>query len=168
VSAVLTTLKSFPARPLGIPPATNGLGSPSYPQPLLAAGARVHRPSGLYCFRLANKYLHPLFRTIYHNNHPLPNSPINTLKGYPLARMWLHVRWWGYSFLGVMRQASPSRALLREIKTFCREVGISHTYFGKLACNNSELVERLEAGGTVTLATAEKVRAFIAAERAAA
>jgi hypothetical protein len=38
---------------------------------------------------------------------------------------------------------------------------MGRSYFGKIACGNSELVERLESGKTVTLVTAEKVRAFI-------
>lgn len=36
------------------------------------------------------------------------------------------------------------------------------SYFGKAACGNSELVSRLERGRTVTLATAERVNAFMA------
>ncbi len=51
--------------------------------------------------------------------------------------------------------------LLADIQTFIRETGMGPSYFGKASCGNSELVERLENGGTVTLTTADKVRAFI-------
>lgn len=40
---------------------------------------------------------------------------------------------------------------------------MGRSYFGKASCGNSELVDRLECGGTVTLVTAEKIRSFIAA-----
>lgn len=51
--------------------------------------------------------------------------------------------------------------LLTEIQDFIRETGIGPSYFGKASCGNSELVERLENGGTVTLTTAERIRAFM-------
>lgn len=52
--------------------------------------------------------------------------------------------------------------LLIEIHAFLAKSGMSASYFGKLACNNSELVGRLADGKTITFATADKVRAFIA------
>ena len=51
--------------------------------------------------------------------------------------------------------------LLTDIQAFIRDTGIGPSYFGKASCGNSELVERLEKGGTVTLTTADRVRAFI-------
>ncbi len=51
--------------------------------------------------------------------------------------------------------------LLTDIQAFIRETGIGPSYFGKASCGNSELVERLENGGTVTLTTAERIRAFM-------
>lgn len=54
-----------------------------------------------------------------------------------------------------------STDLLGEIRTFLSETGMGPSYFGKAACGNSEVVGRLEAGRTVTLATAEKIRDFI-------
>ncbi|PSJ60785.1 hypothetical protein [Pseudaminobacter soli (ex Li et al. 2025)] len=57
--------------------------------------------------------------------------------------------------------------LLTEIRAFLNRSGMGRSYFGKASCGNSELVDRLESGGTVTLVTAEKIRAFIA-ERTAA
>lgn len=55
---------------------------------------------------------------------------------------------------------------LTEIRAFLNETDMGPSYFGKAACGNSELVERLEAGKTVTLVTAERVREFMAARRA--
>jgi hypothetical protein len=52
--------------------------------------------------------------------------------------------------------------LLAEIRSFIARTNMGPTYFGKAACNNSEIIARLERGGTVTLKTAERVRAFIA------
>lgn len=52
--------------------------------------------------------------------------------------------------------------LLSDIRLFLSETGMGPSYFGKAACGNSELVGRLENGGTVTLPIAEKIRAFIA------
>lgn len=59
------------------------------------------------------------------------------------------------------------RDLLSDIKDFLSETGMKPSYFGKKACGNSELVARLEAGCTVTLATARKVRDFIRIRREA-
>lgn len=52
--------------------------------------------------------------------------------------------------------------LLEEIDRFLASSGMSASYFGKAACNNSELIARLRDGKTVTLATVSRVRAFIA------
>ena len=51
--------------------------------------------------------------------------------------------------------------LLTEIHAFLDRTGMGRSYFGKASCGNSELVDRLESGKTVTLVTAEKVRTFI-------
>jgi hypothetical protein len=55
-----------------------------------------------------------------------------------------------------------SNALLSEIKDFLARTGMGPSYFGDVACGNTELVRRLENGGSVTLRTAEKIRSFIA------
>jgi hypothetical protein len=54
-----------------------------------------------------------------------------------------------------------TRALLAEIQAFLNRTGMKPSYFGKQAAGNSEIVARLEAGGTVTLRTAERIRKFI-------
>ena len=59
-------------------------------------------------------------------------------------------------------------SLLCEIDAFLSETGMGASYFGKKAASNSELVERLRNGGRVWPETEQKVRAFIASERARA
>lgn len=51
--------------------------------------------------------------------------------------------------------------LLKEIRKFLKRTNMGPSYFGKAACGNSELVDRLENGRTVTLVTAERVRDFM-------
>lgn len=58
---------------------------------------------------------------------------------------------------------TPNQQLLGEIRRFLTASGMSPSYFGKRVVGNSEIVSRLEAGGSVTLNTAAKVRAYIAA-----
>ena len=52
--------------------------------------------------------------------------------------------------------------LLVEIEDFCARVGIAVSTFGRLAVNDGKFVGRLRAGGTLTVETVEKVRAYIA------
>lgn len=56
-----------------------------------------------------------------------------------------------------------SEDLLAEIDSFLArpDVGITETTFGRLAVNDGKFVGRLRDGKGLTLATAEKVRAFI-------
>lgn len=56
---------------------------------------------------------------------------------------------------------SMDNDLLKEIRSFLNETGMGQSYFGKVSCGNSELVQRLEKGKTVTLVTAERVRTFM-------
>lgn len=55
-----------------------------------------------------------------------------------------------------------TEALSKEIEEFLSRTGMGPTYFGQLAVGNARLVPRLREGGTVTLPTAEKLRAFMA------
>jgi hypothetical protein len=57
--------------------------------------------------------------------------------------------------------------LISDIRDFLSETGMGPSYFGKAACGNSEVVSRLESGRTITLETAEKIRAFMAERRPA-
>ncbi|MBN9078548.1 MAG: hypothetical protein J0H84_20260 [Rhizobiales bacterium] len=55
--------------------------------------------------------------------------------------------------------------LISDIREFLSETGMGPSYFGKAACGNSEVVGRLESGRTITLETAERIRAFMAERR---
>lgn len=56
--------------------------------------------------------------------------------------------------------------LLAEIDAFIRESEISQTAFGVRALNDGRFVGRLREGSGITVATVDRVRAYIAAERA--
>jgi hypothetical protein len=51
--------------------------------------------------------------------------------------------------------------LLTEIRDFLESSRMAASYFGKLACNDSSVISRLENGGTVTLRTAVRIKTFI-------
>ena len=51
--------------------------------------------------------------------------------------------------------------LLRQIQAYCREANIAESTFGFLAVNDGKLCNRLRSGKDVTLATAQKIEAFI-------
>ena len=56
-----------------------------------------------------------------------------------------------------------SGALLQEIATYCRSVGLAESTFGRLAINDGKLVNRLRYGGRITTDTLERIRSFMAA-----
>lgn len=56
---------------------------------------------------------------------------------------------------------TTNQQLLREIRSFCKAVGMAETTFGQKAVHEWTVVERLEAGRTITLATADRIRKFI-------
>jgi hypothetical protein len=56
---------------------------------------------------------------------------------------------------------SSTLALRAKISDFLERTGLSPSYFGKKV-RSSEIVKRLETGGTVTLETADRVHQFIA------
>lgn len=60
--------------------------------------------------------------------------------------------------------------LLAEIRAFLarKDVSMCDSTFGRRAVNDGKLLDRLDAGGSVTLETAEKIRAFISRYRAPA
>lgn len=58
-----------------------------------------------------------------------------------------------------------SETILTTIDRFLRDSGMSASYFGKKAVNNSEVVDRLRKGRTITLVTQESILEFIGAER---
>lgn len=56
--------------------------------------------------------------------------------------------------------------LLSEIDAFLAQAGIAETTFGRHAVNDGKFVGRLREGAGVTVATVDKVRAYIVQERA--
>lgn len=52
--------------------------------------------------------------------------------------------------------------LLSEIEIFCRQTNIAESTFGKRAVNDGKFVTRLRNGKSTTLATANKIRSYIA------
>ena len=56
---------------------------------------------------------------------------------------------------------SSTQKLLSEVNDFLSKTGMSASYLGKAAANNSEAVKRLESGRTVSLETADKLRLFM-------
>src|SRR5262245_51532065 len=56
-----------------------------------------------------------------------------------------------------------ARALLTEIEAFLGETGLTPTKFGLAAVNDGHLVANLRRGNSVTLKTADRVRAFMRA-----
>ncbi len=62
--------------------------------------------------------------------------------------------------------AATSKSCWAEIEAFLAETGLTPTKFGVAAVNDGHLVANLRKGNSVTLKTADKVRAHIAQERA--
>ena len=54
------------------------------------------------------------------------------------------------------------KKLLADAEAFITREGMGDAYFGKAACGNSELIQRLRGGGRVWPETEAKVRAFMA------
>lgn len=63
---------------------------------------------------------------------------------------------------------STISALLAEIEAFCEEAGIAEATFSTRAVNDGKFVGRLREGANVTVALVDRVRAYIATERAKA
>lgn len=57
-------------------------------------------------------------------------------------------------------------AILREISDFCRQTGLAESTFGRRAVNDGKLAARLRNGGRITTDTLDRIRAFMAENRA--
>ncbi|MFO1081900.1 MAG: hypothetical protein U1E23_14875 [Reyranellaceae bacterium] len=58
--------------------------------------------------------------------------------------------------------------LLAEVEGFLTKTGMPPTTFGKNAVRDGKFVARLRAGKGITVATVDRVRAYIASQREAA
>lgn len=63
---------------------------------------------------------------------------------------------------------STMAVLLAEIDAYLEEAGIAETTFGRLAVNDGKFVGRLRNGAGITVAMVDRVRAYIANQRARA
>jgi phosphopantothenoylcysteine decarboxylase/phosphopantothenate--cysteine ligase len=64
--------------------------------------------------------------------------------------------------------SGAAKSLLAEIEAFLARSGVTATKFGLAAVNDGHLVKNLRAGSSVTLKTADKVRAYMGRQRQAA
>ncbi len=55
-----------------------------------------------------------------------------------------------------------NETIISDIREFCRQQNIAESTFGQRAVHDWRLIERLEAGKTITLRTAERIRQYIA------
>lgn len=56
---------------------------------------------------------------------------------------------------------SETNSLLKEIRVFCRRLGMKPSTFGVRAVNDGKLYQRLSDGSDVRTATAAKIRKFM-------
>jgi hypothetical protein len=56
--------------------------------------------------------------------------------------------------------------ILKDVHAFVRETGISETALARCALNDGSAIARLRAGKNMTLRNADRLRAFMIAERA--
>ncbi len=61
-----------------------------------------------------------------------------------------------------------AQELLQEISEYCRQTGLAESTFGRRAVNDGKLASRLRHGGRITTETLDRIRAFMANNRAPA
>src|SRR5690348_7946027 len=59
-----------------------------------------------------------------------------------------------------------AQQLLQEISDYCRQAGLAESTFGRRAVNDGKLANRLRNGGRITTDTLDRIRAFMAENRA--
>src|SRR5689334_10564730 len=69
---------------------------------------------------------------------------------------------------GSARTPMNAQQLLQEISDYCRQTGLAESTFGRRAVNDGKLASRLRNGGRITTDTLDRVRAFMAENRAEA
>ena len=63
------------------------------------------------------------------------------------------------------RMSATARELLGEIEGFLAQFGLTPSKFGVAAVNDGHLVAKLRRGNSITLKTADRVRAYMASRR---
>src|SRR5215468_10320355 len=66
----------------------------------------------------------------------------------------------------VEETAMNAQDLLHEISEYCRHTGLAESTFGRRAVNDGKLANRLRNGGRITTETLDRIRAFMATNRA--
>jgi len=61
-----------------------------------------------------------------------------------------------------------AQELLQEISDYCRQTGLAESTFGRRAVNDGKLAARLRNGGRITTDTLDRIRSFMATNRAVA
>src|SRR5262247_2566836 len=64
------------------------------------------------------------------------------------------------------RKRAMNEQILQEISEFCRTRGLAESTFGRRAVNDGKLASRLRNGGRITTDTLDRIRAFMAENRA--
>src|SRR5712691_2147788 len=59
-----------------------------------------------------------------------------------------------------------TQQLLQEISDYCRHTGLAESTFGRRAVNDGKLASRLRHGGRITTETLDRIRTFMANNRA--
>jgi len=59
-----------------------------------------------------------------------------------------------------------AQELLQEISDYCRQTGLAESTFGRRAVNDGKLASRLRNGGRITTDTLDRIRAYMAENRA--
>ena len=59
-----------------------------------------------------------------------------------------------------------AQQLLQEISDYCRQTGLAESTFGRRAVNDGKLASRLRNGGCITTDTLDRIRAYMAENRA--
>ncbi|MBO3760379.1 hypothetical protein [Ciceribacter sp. L1K22] len=59
--------------------------------------------------------------------------------------------------------ARDEDVILKQIEAFLSKTGMGASYFGRVAVGNTEVVQRLRDGRSITMATARKLREYMAA-----
>src|ERR1700721_3018081 len=93
-----------------------------------------------------------------------------TIRDYPGGQIMVgHPRQVTAAHFSVPKPAVPNLGLMKndqilsQISEFCRQTDMAESTFGRRAVNDGKLVHRLREGKRITIATLDRIQAFIAA-----